>query len=64
MKLPCFLTHSSIITTLQTQTRKNEKTETQQKLNELNVQNMQMKFHLAQSKLCITQVLIHPPFSV
>ncbi|RKJ51734.1 HAMP domain-containing protein [bacterium 1XD42-54] len=53
----------SMITTLQTQTReKNEKIEMQQKLNELNFQNMQMKVHLAQSKLCITQALIHPHF--
>lgn len=53
----------SMITTLQEQTReKNEKIEMQQKLNELNFQNMQMKVHLAQSKLCITQALIHPHF--
>lgn len=53
----------SMITTLQKQTKeKNEKIEMQQKLNELNFQNMQMKVHLAQSKLCITQALIHPHF--
>ena len=53
----------SMIHTLQEQTRaQNEQIEMERRLEELKFQNMQMKVYLAQSKLCITQALIHPHF--